>query len=688
MSAPTYTAAPVPAPGALSGSAGSGSVSGSMSSSMGSPGMPPPQRTSNLPISQQQHDQQATYQQQQQQHYYHHHQQQQQQQQQHSVGSVNGAAMPQSNQSTVPPALGSPADASVSGYNTANNNNNHLQQQQQYYSGFAPPSSSPAIPVSAHGHSGGHSGGGGISGVTLNASAPGVFGSGALGHSHALVPPSPVFDEATPVDMTHEEHRAYLEDARKTAAAAAAQHYQQQLQQQQQQQAQAQQQRALQQQQQQQQGQSLPQQQQRMGGFSPVPLSGLPPLAPGPASAAANQAAHAAAAAAAAAVAAGSSPSSTSNNYSNNGVNGASGGVACSPGTASPSFTGNPIGAALVQCASPSLPAAARSVLKDVQALVAGYALGPVLGIGTYGEVRAGISIKTGEQVAVKLVDLSRFRSETAALMLREITILQRLDHKHCIKVVDVLHDVPVEGTFCSKCACTCYKPPLTGGITSAGSAAAAQAAATGAPAPAICLHCSHEVASHHATPVTRPLLVIIQEIAAGGELFAMLMQCGALPEPVARVYFTQLLDAIEHCHARGVVHRDIKPENLVFDSNFSLKVVDFGLAACVADRPAGSIERELAVLHSGVGSKPYSAPEVSYTREMYNASGYKGYPADLWSCAVVLFVMLAGRPPFYKPLLKTFNPNMVKCKHFARILKGQVRSKQNTLSFGKLLSV
>lgn len=92
----------------------------------------------------------------------------------------------------------------------------------------------------------------------------------------------------------------------------------------------------------------------------------------------------------------------------------------------------------------------------------------------------------------------------------------------------------------------------------------------------------------------------------------------------------------MEYCHSQGVCHRDLKPENLVLDAHFQLKIVDFGLASfCGGDR---------AVLHSGVGSQPYSAPEVYYSRELYGGSGYRGELADIWSTAVILYVMLTGR--------------------------------------------
>mmetsp|Transcript_45832 Transcript_45832/g.90289 ORF Transcript_45832/g.90289 Transcript_45832/m.90289 type:complete len:351 (-) Transcript_45832:1412-2464(-) len=169
--------------------------------------------------------------------------------------------------------------------------------------------------------------------------------------------------------------------------------------------------------------------------------------------------------------------------------------------------------------------------------------------------------------------------------------------------------------------------------------------------------------------------MVLAQEICPGGELFSVLMHAGAFPEDIARHYFKQLVEGLEYIHSQGVFHRDLKPENLVLDSNFVLKLIDFGLAATVeqsADGAADSPVLAEGLLHSGVGSQPYSAPEVYYSNELFPGQGYQGGPADIWSAAVILFVMLTGRPPFARPLTKTYGKAMKRCRHFSRLLKGQ----------------
>ncbi|KAI6680431.1 hypothetical protein NL676_034312 [Syzygium grande] len=123
-------------------------------------------------------------------------------------------------------------------------------------------------------------------------------------------------------------------------------------------------------------------------------------------------------------------------------------------------------------------------------------------------------------------------------------------------------------------------------------------------------------------------------ELVRGGELFAKISK-GRLQEDVARAYFQQLISAVDFCHSRGVYHRDLKPENLLVDENGNLKVTDFGLSAF------GEHLRQDGLLHTTCGTPAYVAPEV------IGKKGYDGSKADLWSCGVILYVLLAGCLPF-----------------------------------------
>ncbi|XP_015077505.1 CBL-interacting protein kinase 18-like [Solanum pennellii] len=133
----------------------------------------------------------------------------------------------------------------------------------------------------------------------------------------------------------------------------------------------------------------------------------------------------------------------------------------------------------------------------------------------------------------------------------------------------------------------------------------------------------------------TKSKIYFVIEHAKGGELFNKLTK-GRLTEDVARKLFQQLINAVEFCHSRGVYHRDLKPENLLLDENGNLKVSDFGLSALAESK------RQDGLLHTTCGTPAYVAPEV------IGRKGYEGAKADIWSCGVILFVLLAGYLPFY----------------------------------------
>ncbi|XP_021892642.1 CBL-interacting serine/threonine-protein kinase 3 isoform X1 [Carica papaya] len=129
--------------------------------------------------------------------------------------------------------------------------------------------------------------------------------------------------------------------------------------------------------------------------------------------------------------------------------------------------------------------------------------------------------------------------------------------------------------------------------------------------------------------------IFIVLEFVTGGELFDKIVNHGRMREDEARRYFQQLINAVDYCHSRGVYHRDLKPENLLLDAYGNLKVSDFGLSALSQQ------VRDDGLLHTTCGTPNYVAPEV------LNDRGYDGATADLWSCGVILFVLLAGYLPF-----------------------------------------
>ncbi|XP_055960246.1 CBL-interacting serine/threonine-protein kinase 8 isoform X3 [Mercurialis annua] len=136
-----------------------------------------------------------------------------------------------------------------------------------------------------------------------------------------------------------------------------------------------------------------------------------------------------------------------------------------------------------------------------------------------------------------------------------------------------------------------------------------------------------------HEVLASRTKIYIILEFITGGELFDKIVHHGRLSEAEARRYFQQLIDGVDYCHSKGVYHRDLKPENLLLDSQENLKISDFGLSA--------SPEEGVSLLRTTCGTPNYVAPEV------LSHKGYDGAVADVWSCGVILYVLMAGYLPF-----------------------------------------
>lgn len=202
------------------------------------------------------------------------------------------------------------------------------------------------------------------------------------------------------------------------------------------------------------------------------------------------------------------------------------------------------------------------------------YEIGRLLGQGTFAKVYYARSVKTGQGVAIKVIDKEKIvKVGLIEQIKREISVMRLIKHPNVVNLYEVM--------------------------------------------------------------ATKTKIYFVMEYAKGGELFNKVAK-GRLKENTARKYFQELMNAVDFCHSRGVYHRDLKPENLLLDENEDLKISDFGLSA-LADS-----KRQDGLLHTTCGTPAYVAPEV------INRKGYDGVKADIWSCGVILYVLLAGYLPFH----------------------------------------
>ena len=125
----------------------------------------------------------------------------------------------------------------------------------------------------------------------------------------------------------------------------------------------------------------------------------------------------------------------------------------------------------------------------------------------------------------------------------------------------------------------------------------------------------------------------LITEYCSGGELFDRIQKNAVFTEREAARYIKQLLSALTYLHDKNIVHRDLKAENLLFENNSAeshLKLIDFGVSS---EFLKGKKLKET------LGTPYYIAPEVLL--QSYDEK------CDVWSCGVILYILLCGYPPF-----------------------------------------
>ncbi|KAJ8747620.1 hypothetical protein K2173_014435 [Erythroxylum novogranatense] len=138
-----------------------------------------------------------------------------------------------------------------------------------------------------------------------------------------------------------------------------------------------------------------------------------------------------------------------------------------------------------------------------------------------------------------------------------------------------------------------------------------------------------------HEVLASKSRIYMVLEYVTGGELFDRIASSGRLSEAEGRKLFQQLIDGVSYCHNKGVFHRDLKLENVLIDTKGNIKITDFGLSALPQHF------RDDGLLHTTCGSPNYVAPEILMNR------GYNGATSDIWSCGVILYVILTGYLPF-----------------------------------------
>ena len=146
------------------------------------------------------------------------------------------------------------------------------------------------------------------------------------------------------------------------------------------------------------------------------------------------------------------------------------------------------------------------------------YEIKQEIGKGNFGKVLLGISKKTGEKVAIKIINkLKMSKRYNSEQIKREINVIKQMDHLNIVKIYKIENDVKK------------YK--------------------------------------------------ITMEYCEKGELYEYIVKKRRLNEDESACYYFQLINGVEFMHSKNIVHRDLKPENLLINKKNILKIIDFGLS-------------------------------------------------------------------------------------------------------------
>ncbi len=136
-----------------------------------------------------------------------------------------------------------------------------------------------------------------------------------------------------------------------------------------------------------------------------------------------------------------------------------------------------------------------------------------------------------------------------------------------------------------------------------------------------------------YAVRMAPKIVYFVMKYIEGRPLDSIIKELGSMPIDMARPLLSQVANALQFAHKKGIVHRDIKPANIMVDEDGQAIVTDFGIAKV-------SEAKGLTMTGATVGTPYYMSPE------QYSGTNISG-AADQYSLGIVAYEMLTGKTPF-----------------------------------------
>ncbi|KAJ8331458.1 hypothetical protein QVD99_001729 [Batrachochytrium dendrobatidis] len=271
------------------------------------------------------------------------------------------------------------------------------------------------------------------------------------------------------------------------------------------------------------------------------------------------------------------------------------------------------------------------------------YTLGDMLGDGAFGFVVTAFQKLDNREIAIKFIAKSKiarnlwvpFNEATKDPVPLEVALLHRLKHPNIIQYIDYLNEenyvllvTELHGTSWDSVPSPGKKEKDEEGINRLVRVKSLGSTKT--------TNTSNPIAVTKTAPTTTLNFgkAGVVKKRTSCDLFECIDAHTCIPENIARHIFAQIAMVVEYLNSNGIVHRDLKDENIVINSDYCIKLIDFGSASRIPQKVEDYFSKFNGTAH-------FASPEIA------RGNSYRGPEAEIWALGVLLYTIIFGENPF-----------------------------------------